>query len=55
MWKCRDCGSIFKFPEIKRPDAGHALWVGILGLSKENPVSFCPDCMSTNIKQKGKE
>lgn len=55
MWKCRDCGSDFEFPEIKRLDAGHVSGVGILGLIKENPVNFCPDCLSTKIKRKGKE
>ena len=55
MWKCGDCGSNFEFPEIKRPDAGHVLGVGILGLKKVNPVRFCPECLSTKIERKGKE
>lgn len=55
MWKCRDCGSNFEFPEVKRPDAGLVSGVGILGLRKLNPVNFCPDCLSTKIELERKE
>lgn len=55
MWECRDCGRKFQFPEIKRPDAGLVSGIGILGLRKVNPVSFCPICLSTKIERKGKE
>ncbi len=55
MWKCMGCGGEFEFPEIKRPDAGHVSGVGILGLRKMKPVSFCPDCLSTKIEREVKE
>lgn len=55
MWKCRECGSNFEFPEIKCPDAGPVLRTGILGIIKADSVRFCPDCLSTKIEREGKE
>lgn len=51
MWKCNQCQKEFAFPEIKRPDAGLVRGEGILGFRKMEPVSFCPECMSTNIQK----
>lgn len=55
MWKCLNCSSNFKFPEIKRPDAGHVSGVGILGMKKFYPVKFCPKCLSTKIERNVEE
>ncbi len=55
MWKCGHCNTEFEFPEIKKPDAGLVFGVGILGLRKMEPVKFCPSCLSTMIKQCGKD
>lgn len=51
MWKCHQCKNEFLFPEIKRSDAGLVNGEGILGLRKMDPVSFCPECMSTDIEK----
>ena len=52
MWKYKDCGSNFDFPEIKRTDAGHVSGIGILGLRKTDSVKFCPECFSVKIERK---
>lgn len=51
MYKCNKCKSEFMHPEVKRPDVGLVIGVGILGFRKMEPVSFCPECMSTDIEE----
>lgn len=48
-YECTNCNSEFDVPEVKMPDAGFTSGEGILGMKKNNPVKFCPECFSTKI------
>ena len=52
MYRCNDCKELFKFPEVKRPDAGNAHARDIYGSLELKPLLLCPECMSNNIEKR---